>query len=279
MTATFQRCSVVAKIGLAFLLILSLGCGGPEERKAKYRTKAQEYMQAGNYPKARVALRNVLKIDPKDSEAYFLYAQVEEKEKNWRHAFAHYQQVVELHPSHEHALIKLSKFYLQGRLDQKAHETADTLLRLYPGHVSARAIKAALLATDGKLAEATAAGEALIKQYPTDPDAAILLGTLYSLQNAHQRVEPVLKRAIEAHPQDLDLLNSLAMAYMRMGNHAKAESIFRSILSVEPNVYDHHLKLALFFDQQQQYEKAETTLREALRLEPDREQRHLALAD
>ncbi len=279
MTATFQRCSVVAKVGLAFLLILSLGCGGPEERKAKYRTKAQEYMQAGNYPKARVALRNVLKIDPKDSEAYFLYAQVEEKEKNWRHAFAHYQQVVELHPSHEHALIKLSKFYLQGRLDQKAHETADTLLRLYPGHVSARAIKAALLATDGKLAEATAAGEALIKQYPTDPDAAILLGTLYSLQNAHQRVEPVLKRAIEAHPQDLDLLNSLAMAYMRMGNHAKAESIFRSILSVEPNVYDHHLKLALFFDQQQQYEKAETTLREALRLEPDSEQRHLALAD
>ena len=279
MAATFHRCSALAKLAFVPLLILAVGCGGPEERKAKYRLKAQEYMQAGNFPKARVALRNVLKIDPKDSEAYFLYAQVEEKEKNWRHAFAHYQQVLELDPGHERALVKLGKFYLQGRLDEKAHETADKLLGLYPGHVSARAIKAALLAADGKLTEATAAGEVLIKQVPTEPDAAILLATLYSLQNAHQRVEPVLKKAIEAHPHDLDLLNSLAMADMRIGNYAKAESVFRTILAIEPNVYDHHLKLALFFDQRRQYDKAEATLREALRLDQDSEQRHLALAD
>lgn len=279
MGATFQRCGGFVKFGLVTLLILAVGCGGPEERKAKYRMKAQEYMQAGNFPKARVALRNVLKIDPKDSEAYFLYAQVEEKEKNWRNAFAHYQRVVELHPDHERAMVKLGKFYLQGRLDEKAHETADQLLRLYPGHVSARAIKAALLAAEGKLTEATTAGEALIKQFPTEPDAAILLATLYSLQNAPQRVEAVLKKAVEAHPQDLDLLNSLAMAYMRVGNQPKAEAVFRNILAIEPNVYDHHLKLALFFDQQRQFDKAEATLREALRLDPDSEQRHLALAD
>lgn len=279
MVGTRHRCSRLLHLAIVSLLIVAVGCGGPEERKAKYRVKAQEYMQSGNFPKARVALRNVLKIDPKDSEAYFLYAQVEEKEKNWRYAFAHYQQVVELDPGHERALVKLAKFYLQGRLDQKAHETADKLLRLYPGHVSARAIKAALLAADGKLADATAAGEALIKQYPTEPDAAILLATLYALQNAHQRVEPVLSRAIAAHPQDLDLLNSLAMAYMRVGQQGKAEGTFRKILALEPNVYDHHLKLALFFDQQQQFDKAEATLREALRLDPDNEQRHLALAD
>lgn len=65
-----------------FILLVTMGllaCGGPQERKAQYRAKAQDYIQAGNYPKARVALRNVLKIDPKDAEAYFLVAQVEEK--------------------------------------------------------------------------------------------------------------------------------------------------------------------------------------------------------
>lgn len=279
MAATFHRYGGCVQFGLVTLLILAVGCGGPEERKAKYRIKAQEYMQAGNLPKARIAIRNVLKIDPKDSEAYFLYAQVEEREKNWHNSFAHYQRVVELRPGHERALIKLGKFYLQGRLDDKAHETADKLLQLYPGHASARAIKAALLAADGKLTEAISAGEALIKQFPMEPDVAILLGTLYSLQNAPQRVEAVLKKAVEAHPQDLDLLNSLAMAYIRIGNQSKAESVFRSILVIEPSVYDHHLKLALFFDQQRQYDKAEATLREALRLDPDSEQRHLALAD
>ena len=279
MATTWHRCHTIARFGLAIVLILAVGCGGPEERKAKYRTKAQEYLQAGNFPKARVALRNVLKIDPKDSEAYFLYAQVEEKEKNWRNAFAHYQRVIELEPDHERALVKLGKFYLQGRLDEKAHETADHLLRVYPGHVSAQAIKAALLAADGKLTQAVVAGEALFKQFPTEPDAAILLSTLYALQNSPQRVEAVLRKAVAAHPHDLDLLNSLAMAYMRAGNQTQAESVFRDILALEPSVFDHHLKLALFFDQQRQYDKAEAILREALRLDQDNEQRHLALAD
>ena len=57
---------------ISILVIALVACGGPEERKAKYRVLAQEYLEAGNYPKARVALRNVLKIDPKDAGAYFL---------------------------------------------------------------------------------------------------------------------------------------------------------------------------------------------------------------
>lgn len=267
-------------IWCCLLVIVALvGCGGPEERKNKYRIKAQEYIQAGNFPKARVALRNVLKIDPKDFEAYFLYAEVEEKEKNWRNAFAHYQHVVELSPGHERALVKLGKFYLQGRIDDKANEIAEKLLAQHPGHVSALAIKAALTAASGNLAEATRMGEVLIQQHPTEADAAILLGTLYSLQDAHAKVEPVLVRALAAHPQDLDLLNSLAMAYVRMGHHAKAEQVFRQIITQEPKVFDHYLKLAVFFDQQKAVDKAEGVLRDALRLEPDSEQRHLALAD
>jgi tetratricopeptide (TPR) repeat protein len=90
-------------LGLALLLTQS-ACGGPQERKAQYRSKAQDYIQAGNFPKARVALRNVLKIDPKDADAYFLVAQVEEKEKNWRNAVANYQQVVDIVPDHREAL-------------------------------------------------------------------------------------------------------------------------------------------------------------------------------
>ncbi|MGZ9133336.1 MAG: hypothetical protein ACXW35_12335, partial [Nitrospira sp.] len=71
--------------GIVLLAAITLtACGGPEERKAKYFAKANEYIDEANYPKARVALRNVLKIDPKDAEAYYLFAQVEEKEKNWR---------------------------------------------------------------------------------------------------------------------------------------------------------------------------------------------------
>ena len=110
---------------LALLLTLS-ACGGPQERKAQYRAKAQGYIEAGNFPKARVALRNVLKIDPKDAEAYFLVAQVEEKEKNWRNAVANYQQVVELVPDEVRGRV-LSVLLLNKGLVQLGTFTVATL--------------------------------------------------------------------------------------------------------------------------------------------------------
>ena len=109
-----------------------VACGGPEERKAKYLARAQDYFEAGNYPKARVALRNVLKIDPKDAGAYFLFAQVEEKEKNWRNAVLLYQEVVQLVPDHIQALVTLAKYYFEARLTEQVLSTADKVLAKDP---------------------------------------------------------------------------------------------------------------------------------------------------
>ena len=61
------------------LALLVIGCGSAEERKASYVAKANAFIQEGNFPKARVALRNALKIDPKDPHVYFLAGQVERK--------------------------------------------------------------------------------------------------------------------------------------------------------------------------------------------------------
>jgi tetratricopeptide (TPR) repeat protein len=163
---------------LALMLTLS-ACGGPQERKAQYRSKAQDYIQAGNFPKARVALRNVLKIDPKDADAYFLVAQVEEKEKNWRNAVANYQQVIDIVPDHKEALIILAKYYLEAKLVDEVGRAADKVLAKHPQDPQAQALKIALLAQQDKMDQARVRAEELSKRYPTEPDVAILLATLY----------------------------------------------------------------------------------------------------
>ncbi|MBU6434514.1 MAG: tetratricopeptide repeat protein, partial [Nitrospirae bacterium] len=122
------------------MAVALVACGGPEERKAKYRARGQQYIEAGNYPKARVALRNVLKIDPKDADAYYLFAQVEEKEKNWRNAVSLYQEVVQLVPDHTGALITLAKYYLEARLTEQVVSTADKVLAKDPQHPQANAL-------------------------------------------------------------------------------------------------------------------------------------------
>jgi cellulose synthase operon protein C len=259
--------------------VLLVACGGPEERKAKYRARAQEYIEAGNYPKARVALRNVLKIDPKDADAYFLFAQVEEKEKNWRNAVGLYQKLVELVPDHTAGLITLAKYYLEARLTEHVVSAADKVLAKDPQHPQAKALKIAVLAVEGKLPDAMNKAEALRSQFPTEPDVAILLATLYGQQQRYRDAKATLQRALDAHPKDMDLLNNLNTILVQAKDLAGAEMVARRMIEAEPTLFDHRLRLARFFDAQGAHEKAEAVLREAIALDQNSDERRLLLAD
>jgi tetratricopeptide (TPR) repeat protein len=254
------------------------GCGGPEERKANYLAKAQGYVQEGNLPKARVALRNVLKIDPKDAGAYYLFAEIEEKEKNWRNAFANYQRVVELVPDHERALLKLARFYLEARATDKVVEMAEKVLAKTPGQVEAETLKIATQALGGDRNGALSAAEALSQRHPTDPDASTLLATMYLAQGRLQEVEPILQRAVEANPSNLQLMDSFASALIRLEKYDRAEAILKQLVDTEPKVFDRRLRLASFYDERRRYDKAEAMLREVIRLDPENDQRYLGLA-
>src|SRR5262245_29723446 len=259
-------------IAMVVILIMGLiGCGGPEERKAKYRLQAQEYFDQGNYPKARVALRNVLQIDPKDVEAVFLYAQVEEKEKNWRNAVAGYQQVVELKPEHEGALIKVGKYYLEARAFDMAGPVADRILTSSPKHIGAQALKISAMAVSGKLEEATIKAEQLIVDAPTDVDAVLLLACRFPVRQQGTQALALLKRGLEAHPSNLELLDAQATILLRLGQFAEAESILQRIVSLEPKALDRRIRLVACLDRQKQYDRAAAVLKEAIRADPEDE--------
>ncbi len=277
-----QQSSTTDSRPIIFALLLALilpACGGPQERKAHYRGKAQEYLRTGNFPKARVALRNVLKIDPKDAEAYFLVAQVEEKEKNWRNAVANYQQVIEIIPDHKEALIALAKYYLEAKLADEVGRTADKVLEKHPQDPQAQALKIALLAQQGKMDQAIGRTEELSKTYPSEPDVSILLATLYGHLQRFEDAKTTLQRALQAHPHNLDLLHNLKTILVE-GNDVKAtEQVLRQIIQEESTVYEHRLKLARFFDKLHATDQAEAVLRDAIRTFPDNDQAWLALAD
>ncbi|HBH82070.1 MAG TPA: hypothetical protein DDY39_19750, partial [Nitrospira sp.] len=247
-------------VGIILLAAITLAaCGGPEERKAKYFARATEYMEAANYPKARVALRNVLKIDPKDADAYVLFARVEEKEKNWRNAVQLYQEAVRLSPDHTEALIALGKYYLEARLTDRVMEVAEAVLKGYPSHAQAQALKiASQVVSDEAVLPAIPKAEVLAREFPTEPDVAILLATLYGQRQRYREAEHALQRALAAYPQDLDLLNSLNTVLTRANDSAGAERVIRRMIEVEPESLDHRLRLAQFYVKHSAYGQAET---------------------
>lgn len=269
-------------VALGVVVVMAVGavaCGGPEERKAKYRLRAQEYFQQGNYSKARVELRNVLQIDPKDVDAYFLYAQVEEKERNYRNAAGAYQQVIELNPAHDRAMVKLAKYYLEFRALEQAGQIADRLLAGRPDHVQARAIKIAIVALGGNLKGAVEQAEQLVADAPTEIDAVLLVASLYASTKRPAIAVPHLRRALEVSPNHLELLDALGNTSMKMGRMADAEAAFEHIAKLEPTIFNHRLRQVALYDQQRQYDKAESILKEAIRSNPDDEQRRVALVD
>ena len=137
------------KLGLSvvFLLIVAIlaGCGGAEERKAKYLERGKAYFEEQNYEKAAVEFKNVLQIDPKTAAPYYYLGRIAEQDQDWRKAFGYYGKAVELDPELIDARVHLGRFYLLAGDMEKSSEQADEVLKREPANADAQVLRASLL--------------------------------------------------------------------------------------------------------------------------------------
>jgi Tfp pilus assembly protein PilF len=87
MFRTNYRIPVVIAAMMGMTLMLP-GCGGKEQRLVAHLEKGKSLLAQGDLDKARVEIKNVLQIDPKAAEAYYLAGLIEEKQQEWQKAFA-----------------------------------------------------------------------------------------------------------------------------------------------------------------------------------------------
>jgi Tfp pilus assembly protein PilF len=260
---------------IVLLVLAAVGCSGPEAKLEKYRARAHQYMEEKNWGKARVELRNALKIDPKDVESYYLAAEVEGREGNWRNAFGDFLKVVELDPHHREALLKLGRFYLAAGDPEKAEGMADRILADHPGDPAAELLKVAIIARSGRVPDAVAKAEAIRDAHPDDAEAAGVVATLYATQGREHDAEAELRRGLIAHPRELTLLNALSALLLKQDRRGDAEHVLRQMIDIEPDEFEHRVKLAAVSD----LAAGEAVLREAITRNPKDEQRRLALAE
>lgn len=269
-------------LGQIFIILLLatavVSCAGPEAKKAKYSAKAEEFMKESNWPKARVSLQNVLKIDPKDARAYYLMGEVEEKEENLKNAVGDYFKAVELKPDYQEALIKVGRFYLLAHDFTHVEETADKIFKYDPGNPSAETFKAVVLYLKGDSKKALEIAENAANKQPYANDLVSFLASLYIQTGNLPSAEKVLRRGIQGNPDSTILLSSLADVQMRQGQKGEAEITLKRIIQLEPRELNHRLQLAVFYDRTQLSEKAEKVLTQAVQEDPLAEKRYLALS-
>lgn len=263
---------------IAAILILLSGCGSKEERLAEHLAKGRAFYAESNFDKARLELKNVLKIDPKNADAYYTIGLIEERERNWPKAFANYSQAVEVMPTHAAAKAKVGKFYLLSGEIGKAEKIASELLAANPNDIAGRTLRAAITARKGDRAKAIAEVEAVVASAPADSDAAAFLATLYLGNKQPERAETVIRNSLKTGNKDIGLRFELIRILLARNDLKGAEEQYKAIIAAEPKTFSHRQALALFYNRSNRVKEAENVLREAIKADPKDEQRYLVLA-
>jgi Tfp pilus assembly protein PilF len=175
-----------------------LACGGAEERKAAYMAKAEQSLSVGDLDKARIDLKNVLQIDPKDAGAWFKLGTIFERKQEMKKAFKHYNKAAELEPENMEYQGKVGRFYLiLGNDIDKATEKMELILAQNPDDVNGLLLKAGILLRQGNAADAKEISRDLFEDHPENLENAIFLSSMYSKDQEYAEAINVLDAALE----------------------------------------------------------------------------------
>jgi tetratricopeptide (TPR) repeat protein len=268
-----------------FRLLLSIAiitaltaCGGAEERKAVYMEKAKSSIEAGDLDKARIELKNVLQIDPKDGEAYFQLGKVYEQQQEYRKAYGNYKKAEELSPDLLENHARLGRFYLLLMKDNvKAQEKVDLILSKDPDNNDGLLLKAALMLQNKDKAGAIEIAEGVVTRDPGYVEGATFLATLYVSDKKNQKAIALLDNALKDKPNNESLNKLLAAILVQDKQYKRAEVIYQDFLERNPDITASYNNLAAFYNQTDRKDKAEETLRASIENDPDDIKRQIIL--
>ena len=267
-------------VWLTVAVLLLAGCGGAEERKALYLEKAKLSLEAGDLDKARIELKNVLQIDPKDAQAYFQLGDIFDLKKEYRKAFNNYSKALELNPENleYHAKIGTYLLMLAGDINT-AIKKRDLVLGKDKFNLSGLLLKANILLKQNNIAAAKKIAQDIFLKQSGHVDNAVFLSSIYLNNKEYEDSIDVINKCIKKNPNNRDLKSILANIYFSAGKLGLAEVEYKKILDSEPDFFSHYLKLAMFYRKTNKDDKAEEVLRNAIENDKESVNRKLALVN
>lgn len=240
-------------------------CGGADEKKAVYLEKAKSSIEAGDLEKARIELKNVLQIDPKDEEAYYHLGTVYEQQKDYRKAYGHYLKAEELNPEFLPNQARIGRIYIVLLNDLvKAQEKIDLILSKEPDNADALLLKAAVTLRNKDIKGAIAVTQDIVAKNPNHTESVAYLATLYMQENKLTDAINLLDTALKKNENNEYLNKLLAVALRNNKEYDRAEVIYKNFLERNPDNSIGYNNLATFYNQTDNKIKAEETLRASI---------------
>ncbi|ARN74104.1 tetratricopeptide repeat protein [Oceanicoccus sagamiensis] len=194
----------IAGVSILSGMLLLTACGGGEERQEKYLSKAQEYFDQDNMDKAKIEVKNVMQINPKNPDAKYLMGLIDEKNKNFRGAFRQFSGAVELDATHIKSLNKVASYYLMSQDLVNAQESVDKVIALDANNADALASQAAIFSRSEENEKAIEKAQLALSIEPGHIRATTVLTAIYAQENPDLALD-VISKGIESQSKNESL--------------------------------------------------------------------------
>lgn len=245
------------------------GCDDFEQRKTSYLEKGKEFFDAGEYDRAWLELKNVLQIDEKHAESWYLLGRIKERASELPKALANYTRAVELDANLVDARIHKARILIAAKRLDVAQEDVDIALQQAPRNPDALVNRGMLRLQreDKKSAEEDARAALLLDR--ANVGAIVLLAGILEERNDLSEAVALLRKGIELNPNDLALKLMLVRVYDTSKNTDGVIEVLRQLVKQWPKENAFPLQLANVYLKMARAKDAEEVLRDAIAVEPD----------
>ncbi len=259
------------KIFLQTLLVLlvaalSSSCSA-QAKKGRALHRAEEYFKAGDYEKAKLEYTNVLRLDPKDADAFLKVGTIWLEEGAPLRAGPFLMRAKDLAPGRAEARTKLGEVYIALSGLAEARKEALEALKLEPGNEDALLILADVARSKEEIAQAE---EFLGKSAGRETVKLHLTAATLSLRKADlPAMEAELQRAIALDPKAWVAYLSLARFHLMRNDRVSADKEFKLAADLAPPRAPAQIMYSEFKAQSGAPEEAVAYLNEILKKAPD----------
>ncbi|MGC8991917.1 MAG: tetratricopeptide repeat protein, partial [Verrucomicrobiia bacterium] len=238
------RCVVPAL--LAAVLAVSVGSGcSKQARKARCAERAEKYYAAGDYNRAEIEYKRVLRLDPGNFNAVYRLGSIYESQGR---------------------LLRAAAFLFSAR----AMDTNNLDVRVKCGYI---------LSASGKVKEARDEATFVLDRNPSHPEAPLLLVDTIRDRNEIPAIRGMLERYRQRGGETVAYHLAMGNLAMREGDSANAEAAFKRALAMDPKSGAANFALGSMYLVKGDLKQVEAYYKAGADLEPARSNRRLRYAD
>ena len=231
--------------------------------------------QEHNYQKAISVFQEIVKITPRNAEAWRCLGAANAGLGQRQEAIAAYQKAIDINPDSETYVALGLQYDAAGRVEEEI-EAFQRGIRINPGNVDAYDYLAHTYNRLGRYDEALKLAKQAISIRPDDAEALLVLGASLAATSQYEAGLEAVQRAIKLNPNNANAYSILGSIDQALERHQQAVDALKRAVQLEPTDAETYYRLGVAYEALSVHnggdaarDEATAALKHAIELQPN----------